>query len=217
MPGESVPPRAPAAVAGTPCRSARPCPRPPRGHVCGRAHTGADPRTPLLFLRRAAAVPGDLLRLQPSPVPTPLSGGSLLYLLMRPPALEWAFRFPTYPAVAAQPRTPFPAFGEPRGEGREGKGCFFIPSMGSLSRPLRTPCKLIRAAQWYSVLIHIGFTVHKLLNCSCFGGQCGIVPDCRGHKCSGDFLLCMFLSVRCRHEPINVHFIIQRLLGERSP
>lgn len=207
VPGEAVPPHVPTA----PRRCARPCPCPPRGDSCGRARTGADPRTPLFFLRRAAAVTGDLLRLQHSP--SPVIWGSLLCLLMRP-------RAPTGPSLSHVPARRCPApdtVPGPRDAAGGGKGCFVLPSAGSLRRPLRTPCKLIPAAQRYSVLIHIGFSFHKLPNCSCFWGQCGFVPDCGVHKCSGDFLLCAFLSVRRRHEPINVRFIIQHLLGERSP
>ena len=164
VPGESVAPCAPTALAGAPCRSARPCLCPPRGHICEAARTSADPRTPLVFLRRAAAVLGDLLRLQPSPVPAPLSGGSLLYLLMRPRA-RMGLSLSHVPGHRCTAPDTVPSPWKAAGGG---KGCFFLPSTGSLSRPLRTPCKLIRAAQWYSVLIHIEFTFHKLLNCSCF-------------------------------------------------
>lgn len=81
----------------------------------------------------------------------------------------FAFPFPCTQRIPDTIPSPWNAMGG-------GKGCFFPLHMGSFSRPPRTPCKLIRAAQWFRGLIHPEFTSHKLLERGCSGDSAALSP-----------------------------------------
>lgn len=113
---------------------------------------------------------GDLLRLRPGPI---IWGGSLC-LLMRPRAPTGLalshVRTRRCPAPDTIP-SPWNATGGGKGWDASSYECR-EPQPAS-----ENAAQLIRAAQWYSVLIHIGFGFHKLLNSSWFWGTMWHCPQ----------------------------------------